>query len=224
MRKRIKRLFMVVIIFILCPAMANAGIALGGTRLIYDESKNAASIDVLNTNTQIYLIQSWVEGSEKLPAPFILTPPLFKIAKKSQRSLRIMKKAAPLPADRESLFWLNVKAIPLTDNDGSKIQVAVKTRIKLLYRPKGVERPDEHVGEKLSWSLQGGELLVTNPTPYYMSLYSVSLNQKELNEVKIVAPKTTARFSLPDVESHGVLSWKIINDFGVASQAMSRQL
>lgn len=68
------------------------------------------------------------------------------------------------------------------------------------------------------------ELTVTNPTPYFMSFYSVSLNQKELKGIKIVAPKTTARFPLSGVEAHGVLSWKIINDFGVASQAMTRKL
>lgn len=224
MRNSVQRLFMVMIIFTLCPAMANAGIALGGTRLIYDENKNSASIDVLNINTQIYLIQSWLESADQSPAPFILTPPLFKIAKKSQRSLRIMKKAASLPADRESIFWLNVKAIPLTDDDGSKIQLAVKTRIKMFYRPKNIQHPQQDVGDKLSWSLQKNELTVTNPTPYFMSFYSVSLNQKELKGIKIVAPKTTARFPLPGIEPHGVLSWKIINDFGVASQAMTRKL
>ena len=222
MRNSLKRLFMSITIFTLFPAIANAGIALGGTRLIYDDNKNSASIDVLNMSSQIYLLQSWIEGTENSPAPFILTPPLFKIAKKSQRSLRIIKKASSLPADRESLFLLNVKAIPLTDDDGSKIQVAVKTRIKLLFRPKGLERPQPNLGDKLSWSLQKDELTVVNPTPYFISFYSVSFHEKDLKEIKIVAPKTSTRFSLPGVGDHGTLSWKIINDYGVASQAFSR--
>lgn len=215
---------MIIFIFTLCPTIANAGIALGGTRLIYEDNKNSASIDVLNTDRQIYLIQSWIESSDNSPVPFVLTPPLFKISKKSQRSLRIMKISSSLPGDRESLFWLNVKAIPLTENTGSSIQVAVKTRIKLFFRPKKLNSPPPDIGEKLSWSLHQGELTVTNPTPYYMSFYSVEFNNTPLKEIKMIAPMTTARFALPGNDVHGVLTWKIINDYGVTSQIASSNI
>jgi P pilus assembly chaperone PapD len=54
---------------------ANAGVIIGGTRVVYDGNKKEASIDVNNPDKTPYLIQSWVEtlngGAEK--APFIIT-------------------------------------------------------------------------------------------------------------------------------------------------------
>jgi P pilus assembly chaperone PapD len=47
-----------------------------------------------------------------------------------------------LPEDRESVFWLNVKSIPATDDSvphNNVLQVVVKSRLKLFYRPAGLE-------------------------------------------------------------------------------------
>ena len=224
MRKKVKSLLITFIIFTLFPAIANAGIALGGTRLIYDGSKNSAAIDVLNTEQQIYLIQAWVEGADKTPAPFVLTPPLFKINKKSQRSLRVMKTQSSLPDNKESLFWLSVKAIPLAEKKAGAVQVAVKTRIKLIYRPKGIDEPVSDIGEKLKWSLQQNTLFVSNPTPYYISFYSVKLNETTLKDVKVIAPFSSVNFTLSGVDLHGVLSWMTINDYGAKSELFSTQI
>jgi P pilus assembly chaperone PapD len=40
-----------------------------------------------------------------------------------------------LPQDKESLFWLNIKAIPSASQVDNTLQIAIKTRIKLIYRP-----------------------------------------------------------------------------------------
>lgn len=221
MRKKVKSFFMTFIIFTLFPAIANAGIALGGTRLIYDANENSAAIDVLNTDKQIYLIQAWVEGADKTPVPFVLTPPLFKIHKKSQRSLRIIKTSAQqLPTDKESLYWLNVKAIPLSEDQSNSVQVAVKTRIKLIYRPSSVKKPAP--GDvKLIWASQQNGIMVSNPTPYYITFYSAMLNNKALKALKVIGPKSSQIIETPDNTPHGVITWKIINDFGAASESMS---
>jgi P pilus assembly chaperone PapD len=44
-----------------------------------------------------------------------------------------------LPQDRESLFWMNVKAIPSMDKSklsDNTLQLAIISRIKLYYRPE----------------------------------------------------------------------------------------
>lgn len=224
MSKRVKRLILVLIVFTLCPAIANAGIALGGTRLIYDANKNSAAIDVLNTDAQVYLIQSWIEGADNSSVPFVLTPPLFKISKKRQRSLRIIKTQSSLPANKESLFWLNVKAIPLAEETSSGVQVAVKTRIKLIYRPENIKEPDHDVSKNLKWSLQRDTLTLNNPTPYYITFYSVNFNGMPLSDITISAPYSTASFSLSSTALHGVLSWTTIDDYGAKSEVTSIQI
>ena len=63
-----------------------------------------------------YLVQSWVSsyGNRNDNADeLIITPPLFRLDAKGQNILRIIAtNVKNLPSDKESLFLLNVKAIP----------------------------------------------------------------------------------------------------------------
>ncbi|MCV5920354.1 fimbria/pilus periplasmic chaperone, partial [Escherichia coli] len=73
--------------------------------------------------------------------PFIITPPLFKLDPEKNNILRIVNITHGLPQDRESVYWVNVKAIPSKSDDSENknvLQIAVRTRIKLFYRPAGL--------------------------------------------------------------------------------------
>lgn len=52
-------------------SVAQAGVIIGGTRVIFDGNKKEASINVNNPDDMPYLIQSWIEtpngGIEKAP-------------------------------------------------------------------------------------------------------------------------------------------------------------
>lgn len=195
---------------------ANAGVVIGGTRVIYDGNKKESSISVNNPDTTPYLIQSWVEtqngGAEK--APFIITPPLYRLDKDQQNVERIVL-AGSVPQDKESLYWLNIKAIPSAPAKDNSLQIAVKTRIKLIYRPaslKGVI-PDEQA-DKLTWQRSGNQLQVTNPTNMVMNFNEINVSGKKLDDVSYVLPGSSARFDLPKGFSGGSVSFKIINDYG----------
>ncbi|MFQ6365119.1 molecular chaperone, partial [Serratia marcescens] len=76
------------------------------------------------------------------------TPPLFLMQGKKENTLRIIDATNnALPKDRESLFWVNVKAIPSLDKAKQKentLQLAITSRIKLLYRPQNLSMaPDQ---------------------------------------------------------------------------------
>lgn len=43
-------------------SFAQAGVVIGGTRVIFDGNKKEASISVNNPDNIPYLIQSWIEG------------------------------------------------------------------------------------------------------------------------------------------------------------------
>ncbi len=78
---------------ILLSATAQAGIVMGGTRVVYQEGKREATMTVTNADTQTpYLVQSWVENAnaeDKRPVPFVVTPPLFRLEPEQQNVLRI---------------------------------------------------------------------------------------------------------------------------------------
>ena len=97
--------------FLLCITAAQAGIVMGGTRVIYQEGKREAAISVTNADPHPpYLVQSWVENyaeHDKARVPFIVTPPLFRLDPEQNNVLRINFIGTSLPRDRESVFWLN---------------------------------------------------------------------------------------------------------------------
>ena len=201
------------------PALAaeSGGVTVGGTRLIYDGSKKEASLSVTNSDTNPYLIQSWVEaqteGGEK--APFIITPPLFRLEGNQQNVLRIVRTGGNLPEDRESLYWMDIKSIPTaTKKEGvNTLQIAVKTRIKLIYRPKGLGDSPESVTDKLTWHQSGNKLTVTNPTPFVMNFQQVKVGGREIPDVTYVMPMSQASFTVPNGVS-GKVSWRLITDYG----------
>ncbi|WP_260515800.1 fimbrial biogenesis chaperone [Serratia fonticola] len=203
--------------------VVQAGVVIGGTRLIYDGGKKESSLSVNNPDKVPYLIQSWVEttagGAEK--APFMVTPPLFRLDGGQENVLRVVRAGGNLPSDKESLYWMNIKSIPSVNNDTNQntLQIAVKTRIKLIYRPQGLKGTPEELAGKLTWQRNGNNLQVTNPTPFYMNFHEVKVADKGVKGVTYVAPMSSASFALPAGTSGGSVTWKIISDYGAVGEA-----
>ncbi|MCS5984628.1 molecular chaperone [Klebsiella quasipneumoniae subsp. similipneumoniae] len=196
-------------------SVAQAGVVIGGTRVIFDGNKKEASIGINNPDKTPYLIQSWIEtpgGGEK--APFIITPPLYRLNNGQQNVERIVATGA-LPQDKESLFWLNIKAIPSAAKVDNTLQIAIKTRIKLIYRPAAMKgaSPEEQV-DKLRWQRVGNKIQVNNPTQHVMNFNEISLSGKKLPDASYVLPGSTAMFDLPSGVTGGPVTFKIINDYG----------
>ncbi|MBF4180419.1 fimbrial biogenesis chaperone, partial [Lelliottia nimipressuralis] len=92
----------------LMSAPAHAGLTVGGTRVVFFGNKKEVPLTVTNSqNSSVYLIRSWVESTDKaVKAPFIITPPLFRIDPGQENALRIAQSSNTLPQDKESLFWV----------------------------------------------------------------------------------------------------------------------
>lgn len=213
---------------LLLTSAAHAGITIGGTRVVYPENKKESSIGITNPDNLDYLVQSWVETEDKTreKAPFLITPPLFRLDAKQNNVLRIIRTGGSLPADRESLFWLNIKSIPSSSrNDNSNtLQIAIKTRIKLLYRPSDITGKPEDVASKLTWHKQGNQLVVDNPTPFYMNFQEITLDGKKIDKVTYASPKGETHFAIPGNISAHAVSWKIINDYGGITSSWTAQI
>lgn len=217
--------FLLMTICLTTLAGAQAGVVIGGTRLVYDGNKKESSLTLSNPDKNPFLIQSWVdmpEGSSG-KAPFIITPPIFRLDGGQDNILRVIATNANLPGDKESLFWINIKSIPSTEAKENTLQIAVKTRIKLFYRPAGLEGGVTEAAAKLKWQRSGKSLQVSNSSPYYLTFFNVKLNGVELKETGMVAPFASTTLTLP-AASGGMLSWQIINDYGGASPVLNATL
>ncbi|EEY8629107.1 fimbria/pilus periplasmic chaperone [Escherichia coli] len=110
---------LLLLLFACHSTVANAAVALGATRVIYPANQKQVLLPVTNNDpASVYLIQSWIENAgDQKDTQFVITPPLFSMQGKKENTLRIINATNhQLPGDRESLFWVNVKAIPAMEN------------------------------------------------------------------------------------------------------------
>ena len=193
-----------------------AGVIISGTRVIYNEGNKNVSINVKNPDKMPYLIQSWIDDfEEKKQSKFTITPPLFRLNPDKENTLRIFLTEEGLPSDQESLFWLNIKTIPATEKTENSLQIAFKTQMKLIYRPKSLKDVNfEEEQKKLSWSKERGKVIVYNPTPYFMNFQTIKFNGKLVDDVSYAKPFSTKSFDINDNNEHGLISRELINDYG----------
>ncbi len=211
---------------LLAASTAHAGVIINGTRLIYQGEKKESSLGLSNPGATDYLVQSWVDsgGKNLAKAPFLITPPLFRLDAKEDNVLRVVRTGGNLPEDRESLYWLNIKAIPSSKHvEGvNTLQIAINTRIKLLYRPSAVKGRPEEVADKLEWRREGNELVVNNPTPFFMNFQTVTLNGHKVTKATWAVPKTETHFALPGNIGGSTVTYSIITDYGSISHTWSK--
>lgn len=198
------------------PAMA--GISVGSTRVIFDGAKSDVSVPIHNTDSRSYLVQSWVDDKDGHKAPFLVTPPLVRVDANKGLALKIIR-TGELPQDRESVLYFNVKEIPPKAEGENVLQLAVRTRIKLFYRPAQLAGRPEQAPTLLQWHVvrdaQGKfELEVKNPSAYAVTVVDATADGKPLRN-DMVEPQHTLRYPLPDLANpHVNLVFSTMDDFG----------
>ncbi|NWC77454.1 molecular chaperone [Pseudomonas sp. P7759] len=203
---------------------AHAGIALGQTRVIFEAKNKEENITVRNGSDLPILVQSWLDGGKGTDTnvPFAVTPPLAKLGGKGQQLLRILFKGSGVPQDRESVVWLNVQEIPAETGGKNTLQIAVRQRIKVFYRPANLVGEVKDAPSSLQWTLDKGgkSLSVYNPSAYHVSTLQMKLGLGEqgavVTERQMIAPGEKMIFPLAHAiaSTKAELSFTSINDWG----------
>lgn len=81
--------------------------------------------------------------------PMIITPPILKLDGHKSAVLRAIYQGNALP-DVESVLWINVQEIPTIENEENTLQLAQRIRIKLFYRPAGLNMTLPEAVEKIT--------------------------------------------------------------------------
>lgn len=236
-------LAVVVLVILLLSTIAQAGIAIGLTRVVVTGDDKSGSVQILNEGNHPALLQLWIDNSiaemdkpiEQIKVPFIVDTPVFRLDPQTNKSVRIYYTgiAGQLPPDRESMFWLNVLEIPpknLSSQAASnEVQIAFRSRIKLFYRPAGISASSEGVLNQLSfrWVPQGsgGVFRVTNPTPFNVTFQTLEVEQSKsvarttvkLGNDDMIAPKSSIDIVLIANQvpaKNTMVFFSIIDDFG----------
>lgn len=204
---------------------AQAGIELSATRLIFEQKKNEASVTVKNSGGQEILLQSWIESNDEdsHEPPFIVTPPLAKLDDNGRQVLRVLYRGTGMPDDKESVVWLNTQEIPQASDQENTLQLAVRQRIKLFYRPAGLTSTVTDAPGLLAWQLvkEAGQvaLHITNPGQYHVSMLGISLGEgahTESIDGTMVNPGQTLVIPIKNntMTAQSKLSFYSINDWG----------
>lgn len=205
---------------------ARAVVNVDKTRVVFNERDRAQSITVFNSGVNETFLQLWTDdGDPDLSpdnsiTPVLVLPPVVRILPEEMRSLRLMLTSRQsLPADRESLYWLNIYQVPALKREGNAVQrrvvLPLRIRLKIFIRPAGLNAPGTADPEKLRFTVTGDTLTLTNPTPWFMSLNVQPQGQPTIKNL-MVAPLSTLQ-----LENHGGLTpgdsvrYAVINDQGM---------
>ncbi|EBQ9004851.1 molecular chaperone [Salmonella enterica] len=212
-----------------CMAVAGEiGVSLGATRVIYPSDSKGVTLSVDNKAENPFLIKSVVlDESTKKTAPFVITPPLFRLDGGQRNAIKITRTGGDYPSDRESINWLCVQSIPPEPdsawNEGSKegggasvsVQVSLNSCIKLFVRPDSVQGNPVDVADKVSWAIKGGNITASNPTPFYMNISEASVNGKKLNMKRsYIPPFSDEKYLLPKGVDKATVRWTVVGDYG----------
>ncbi|MBI6853150.1 molecular chaperone [Pseudomonas cichorii] len=211
---------------------AHAAVTVGATRLIYDGALHETNLTVSNREDDSpYLVQSWVSSygsiNDASVENFIVTPPLFRLDANKENILRVIfTGGVEVPKDRESLFLMNVKAIPAMRDDQrgkNMLQIALKTSIKLFYRPAGLKGSPRDAVATLDWKVNSGKLSVDNPSMFHVVVSELKVNgQAQTNPVEVLKPGEHRELPVK-AKSGDQITLSYIDDFGssVTAQAIT---
>ncbi|MDD2046026.1 fimbrial biogenesis chaperone [Pseudomonas putida] len=214
---------------------ANASVVIATTRVIYPGEEAEVTVSLSNQGERPSLVQVWVDDGradvpvEQLRVPFSLTPALFRLDPGKGQALRLFQGQHDFAQDRESLYWLNVLDIP-PKGEGNALQVAVRSRIKLLYRPRGLAGNAQQAPQALTWRLLKGDdawaLEASNPSGFYVNLAELSVHLSGRNYEATsshIDPLSTRLFALPGLEraeaSTATVHFASVNDYGAVLPA-----
>lgn len=218
----IKYILQILITFIVLVNISYAagGIALGATRLIYSQDKKQASMPIINsTSDKRFLINAWVEDSSaKTIKSVIVTPPMLVSEPKAENSLRIVNTDQSLVQDRETLYYLNVQAIPSVskkelEEKNNVLQLAILSRIKVMMRPTKLAIQIDEAPNLLTVSRLNNKLIMRNPTPYFMTIINLSVDGVE-QEGLMLAPFSEMALN----KTGSTILFQTINDYGAFTQ------
>lgn len=215
---------------------SQAALSLASTRVVFDSDKRSVSVVVNNPSDSTFAVQTWVntEADDTTTAvPLIASPPLFRIDPGKAQLVQINALPGDLPDDRETLFFFNVQEIPQARGDQRNVlNIALRTRIKLFYRPNGLGTDPMSRLDELRWSVERRDgkphLVVDNPTPFHFSFSRLELRSGERLSLPggspMATPLSRQHFALETLEvgSDLQVTFAAINDYGGYSDPLSK--
>ncbi|MTD27442.1 fimbrial biogenesis chaperone [Erwinia sorbitola] len=218
------------LLLLLLPGLCSANVIISATRAIYLSEKKEIAVQLLNDGADPSLVQAWIDNGnpdstpETAKVPFLLMPPVVKVPAHGGQQLRV-KYLGNIPIqDRESVYYLNVLDIPpVPENLQGKnvMQLAIRSRIKLFFRPAGLKITLNDMISHLTLTAMNKSILIHNASPYYLTLSALRAGKENLlSEGLMVAPFSQTTLAVKGSVTRGMpLSVVYLNDYGASIES-----
>ncbi|EMB9984130.1 molecular chaperone [Pseudomonas aeruginosa] len=101
--------------------------------------------------------------------PFAVSRPLLRLGAGQRAKVEVLYQGQGLPTDRETYLLLSVLDVPHAPSTPETLQIALRHRFKLFYRPP-LEATVEQANEGVTWTLgTSGNPKAHNPSPYHIT-------------------------------------------------------
>lgn len=219
---------------------ASAAVTIEGTRIVVDGSLHRdTTVRISNDGSAPAMTQAWIDtgdssaAPERLKVPFRITPAGPRVIQPSASHMfRITYAPRPseaLPTDRESVLYFNLLDIPPEQEDTTEqnlLRFAVRSRIKLFYRPPGLPGTAAAAAGSLRWQIQneGGTrwLTATNPGPFHVTVTKISVNDTTELAASMIPPHGQHRTALPPGSAASDrVSFSWLDDYGALRDQQS---
>ena len=228
-RKILQNTLLIASIF--ATTLSHSGVVANGTRIIFEGGQLEKTIQLNNKDQHPNLVQMWADQGEvdstpeTANAPFMANPQIFKMNPQQGQivRLKLLTDPATLPQDQESLFYLNINEIPAMkaqDLSANRLVVSFTNRLKILYRPKGIQGQSADVPQKISYKVEDGQVRLSNPTSYYAHIAEIKMTQNghviKQDKSLLIAPNQHFNWSVNTKNSstNTEVSAVFINDYG----------
>ena len=197
------------------------------SRVIFQGKSVEESLLLVNKSDYPVMVQSWIDDGDiqstpdKVISPFIVIPPVFKMLPNEYTTVRIMHSGSALPADKESLYWLNIYEVPpvaaKNAEEAAKVTLALRTQIKVLYRPSALPQRTEKSGKLIQFVWQDNNLLINNPTGYFQTVTALTVCGKPYMQINMLEPVSSISVEAPSTEAcekNNKIQYILIDDTG----------
>ena len=198
-----------------------ASAVINSTRVIYPSDNKEVTVKITNNGSEPVLIQSWIDNGDQesrpsaIKVPFVLTPPINRVDAGKGQTLRISYTGNNLPMDKESVYWLNVLEVPGKNQakvNENTLQMAFRTRIKLFYRPAGLQGNANDAPKSVTWNSKGRGVEAINTTPFYINFVNLIVNGKKA-DAAMLPPYSRTVVNLQG-KAGDKIRGEYVNDYG----------
>ncbi|RTF43321.1 fimbria/pilus chaperone family protein [Serratia marcescens] len=137
--------------------------------VIVEQADGEGAINIKNTDAfPVLLLTTLVDTADDKENLLAVTPPAARVEPgKTQRVRFIVTGKTPLKTER--LKRVTFEGVPPQQKGKNEVRMTVRQNLPVIIRPAGLEK-DLAPWKRLTWTLSGDALTVSNPSPYVVRL------------------------------------------------------